>query len=171
MPLDPERWTVKTREAFAAASQQATAAHHAEVTPAHLLAAVLAQPEGIAAPLLAGVGIDAGAVASRLGDELTRLPRAVGGSEPTLGRTAREALERADELRRDMGDEYLSVEHLLLALADELGVPRDTLLTALRDVRGSHRVTSPTPEDTFQALEKYGRDTRCSPGRGSSIRS
>src|SRR5271165_3170379 len=158
MPIDPERWTVKTREAFSAATQQATAANHAEITPTHLLAAVLAQPDNISQPLLARVGVEPAVVAERLGTELGRLPRAVGGSEPTLSRAARDALEQADQLRRDMGDEYVSVEHLLLAMSDQLGVSRDQLLAALREIRGSHRVTSPNPEDTFQALEKYGRD-------------
>ncbi len=158
MALDPERWTVKTREAFAEASQRASAAHHAEIGAAHLLAAVLAQPEGIAGPLLERVGTSADDVRRRLDEELGRMPRAVGGSEPGLGREARDMLEAADTLRRDMGDDYLSVEHLLLAGAEHLGVSRDQLLAALREVRGSHRVTSPTPEETFQALEKYGRD-------------
>src|SRR5271166_4911046 len=158
MPLDPERWTVKTREAFAAANEQAAAAHHAEITPVHLLAAVLGQPDNISHPLLTRVGVEPTEVVRRLGEELGRLPRAVGGSEPSLSRSARDALEAADGVRADMGDDYLSVEHLLLAMADQLGVSRDQLLTALRDIRGSHRVTSPTPEDTFQALEKYGRD-------------
>ncbi len=158
MPLDPERWTVKTKEAFSAATQQAGAANQAEVTPAHLLSAVLAQPDNISAPLLARVGAEPSEVTRRLGAELAKLPRAVGGSEPTLARSTRDGLEAADGLRRDMGDDYLSIEHLLLAFADELGVSRDQLLEALRDVRGSHRVTSPTPEDTFQALEKFGRD-------------
>jgi len=158
MPIDPERWTVKTREAFSAATQQATAANHAEITPTHLLAAVLAQPDNISQPLLARVGVEPAVVAERLGTELGRLPRAVGGSEPTLSRAARDALEQADQLRRDMGDEYVSVEHLLLAMSDQLGVSRDQLLAALREIRGSHRVTSPNPEETFQALEKYGRD-------------
>ncbi|MGO9455802.1 MAG: ATP-dependent Clp protease ATP-binding subunit [Acidimicrobiales bacterium] len=158
MPLDPERWTVKTREAFSAATEQAAAAHHAEVVPAHLLVAVLAQPENISRPLLEKVGADPTAVARSLGEQLSRLPRAVGGSEPTLSRAAREGLETADGLRADMGDDYLSVEHLLLAWSEELGVTREALLAALREVRGSHRVTSATPEETFQALEKYGRD-------------
>ncbi|HLG67085.1 MAG TPA: ATP-dependent chaperone ClpB [Acidimicrobiales bacterium] len=158
MPIDPERWTVKTREAFAEATRQAAAAGHAEVTPAHLLAALLAQSEGIARPLLARVGVEVTDLARRLGQELSRQARAVGGTEPTLSREAREALEAADGIRADMGDDYLSVEHLLLAMAGRVGVGRDQLLQALRDVRGSHRVTSPTPEETFQALERYGRD-------------
>ncbi|HEX3947491.1 MAG TPA: Clp protease N-terminal domain-containing protein, partial [Acidimicrobiales bacterium] len=158
MALDPERWTNKTREAFQAASQQAAAANHAEISPAHLLAAVLAQADNIAGPLLGRLGVQPTEVERRLDEQLSRLPRAVGGSEPTLSRETRDGLEAADGLRRDMGDDYLSVEHLLLAWADELGVPRDDLLAALRDVRGSHRVTSADPEQTFQALEKYGRD-------------
>ena len=97
-------------------------------------------------------------VRARIGEQLGRLPQAFGGAEPTIDRALREALEAADRQRIDMGDEYLSVEHVLLALADRLGVERDALLTALRDVRGSHRVTSQNPEETFQALEKYGRD-------------
>ena len=109
-------------------------------------------------PLLEKVGADPSAVARSLGEQLSRLPRAVGGSEPTLSRAAREGLEAADGLRSDMGDDYLSVEHLLLAWSEELGVTREALLAALREVRGSHRVTSATPEETFQALEKYGRD-------------
>jgi len=158
MPIDPERWTVKTREAFSAAKEQATAAHHAEITPEHLLAAALADPESIARPLVTRAGAEAADVVRRVGERLARLPRAVGGSEPSLARATRDGLERADALRRDMGDEYVSVEHLLLAWADELGISRDQLLGALREIRGSHRVTSPTPEETFAALERYGRD-------------
>jgi ATP-dependent Clp protease ATP-binding subunit ClpB len=158
MPIDPERWTVKTREAFSAATQQAATEHHAEITPDHILAAVLADPEGIARPILARLEVDPGEAARKIAERLARLPRAVGGSEPTLSRTGREGLEQADALRRDMGDDYVSVEHLLLAWADGLGVTRDQLLAALREVRGSHRVTSQNPEETFQALERYGRD-------------
>jgi ATP-dependent Clp protease ATP-binding subunit ClpB len=158
MPIDPERWTVKTRDAFAAAQQQAAASHHAEITPDHILSAILSDPEGIARPILSRLEVDPAAVAHRLTERLGRLPRAVGGSEPTLSRTSREGLEQADELRRDMGDDYVSVEHLLLAWADAIDVTRDQLLAALREVRGSHRVTSQNPEETFQALERYGRD-------------
>ncbi len=158
MPIEPERWTVKTRDAFAAATQGAAGANHAEVGPAHLLAAILAQPDGIAGPLLARVGVDLAAASRRVGEELARQPRAVGGSEPTLSRQGREVLETADRLRADMGDDFVSVEHLLLAMADQLGASRDQLLVALREIRGSHRVTSATPEETYQALERYGRD-------------
>jgi len=158
MSIDPERWTNRTREAFSAATTQATAAGNPEVTPPHVVAAVLAQSEGIAAPLLRQVGADPTEIARRVGEEISALPRNVGGSQPSMSRALREGLEEADTLRTEMGDEYVSIEHVLLVFSDELGVKRDALLAALREVRGSHRVTSQTPEDTFQSLEKYARD-------------
>ena len=158
MALDPARWTTRTKEAFNDALQQATAAGHAEVASAHLLAAILSQQEGIAKPLLAQAGIDAVAVSQSVSDALARLPRTVGGSSPELSRDAREGLERADSIRADLMDDYLSVDHVLLAFASMLGTTTETLLGALRNVRGSARITSEDPEGTFQSLEKYGRD-------------
>jgi ATP-dependent Clp protease ATP-binding subunit ClpB len=158
MSLNPDRWTIKTKEAFADAAQLAGARQNAEITPAHLLAALLAQPGNISRPLLAKVGVEPAEVAATLEDKLARLAQAHGGSEPTLGRAAREGLQAADRARVELGDEYLSVEHLLLAFAAELGTTREELLAALRDIRGSHRVTTANPEDTTQALERYGRD-------------
>jgi ATP-dependent Clp protease ATP-binding subunit ClpB len=156
--LDPQRWTTRTREAFSAALAQATAAGHAEVTPDHLLAAVLAQPEGIARPLLAQAGVDVTDVTAQLSASLGRLPRTVGGSQPELSREARGGLEAADAIRADMGDDFLSVDHLLLAFASQMGTTSTVLMEALRNVRGSARITSEDPEGTFQSLEKYGRD-------------
>jgi ATP-dependent Clp protease ATP-binding subunit ClpB len=158
VPLDPQRWTEKTKEAFTTATRMAAEANNPEVAPAHLLAAILADPGTIARPVLSKVGASPDEIAARLAESLRRLPSAVGGAEPGLGRAAREGLEAADRLRGDLGDDYLSIEHLLLAFPEELGVDRDQLLSALRDVRGSHRVSSATPEETFQALERYGRD-------------
>ena len=158
MTLDPARWTTRTKEAFNAAIAQASAAGHAELTPAHLLAAILAQPEGIAGPLLAQAGVDAAVAARTMSETLGRLPRTVGGSSPELSREAREGLERADGIRADLTDEFLSVDHILIAFASQLGATPEALLAALRDVRGSARITSEDPEDTFQSLEKYGRD-------------
>jgi ATP-dependent Clp protease ATP-binding subunit ClpB len=158
MPIDPERWTNNTKAAFSAATGHAASSNHPELTPAHLLDALLQQQETMTRPLLAQVGVDADALAAKVNEQLSRLPRAVGGSEPGLSRDARRVLESADESRRDLGDDYVSVEHLLLALADEIGVTKDALLTALRAVRGNHRVTSTDPEQTYQALAKYGRD-------------
>ena len=102
--------------------------------------------------------MDPDALGERVRAQLSRLPRAQGGAEPGISREARAILEAADENRRDLGDDYVSVEHLLLALADEIGVTKDALLTGLRAVRGNHRVTTADPEQTYQALAKYGRD-------------
>jgi ATP-dependent Clp protease ATP-binding subunit ClpB len=158
MTLDPQRWTVKTREAFQAATTQAAAAGNPYVTPAHLLLALLNQPEGVARPLLSAASLDPVAVAAALNEKVANEPRAVGGSQPGLSPEARRGLEDADELRADLGDEYLSVDHVIVAWASLLGTTRETLLRALRSIRGSARITSENPEETFQSLEKYGRD-------------
>jgi ATP-dependent Clp protease ATP-binding subunit ClpB len=156
--LDPQRWTVKTREAFQAATTQAAAAGNPYVTPAHLLLALLNQPEGVARPLLAAASLDPIAVAATLSEKVAAEPRAVGGTQPGLSAEARRGLEAADELRADLGDEYLSVDHVLVAWAELVGSTREALLGALRSIRGSARITSENPEETFQSLEKYGRD-------------
>ena len=126
MSLNPERWTIKTQEALAAAVERAREASNAEVAPAHLLAAVLDQPDGIAGPILTRVGVEPAVVRSRLADELSRLPQAFGGAEPTIDRDLREALGAADRQRVDMGDEYLSVCLLYTSPS-----PRDGLLSRM----------------------------------------
>jgi ATP-dependent Clp protease ATP-binding subunit ClpB len=156
-PFDPNRWTQKTQEAFNEAVSRARAASNPEVTPDHLLAALLGQEETVVLPVLQKVGQAPLSVRNRVEESLSSLPKAY-GSEAQMGRAFRDLLEAADRERGDLGDEYLSVEHLLLALAERVGVDREALLAALRDVRGSHRVTSQNPEDTYQALERFGRD-------------
>ncbi len=158
MPIDPERWTNNTKAAFSAATAHAASSNNPELTPAHLLDALLAQDETMTRPLLTQIGVDPDTLEERVRDQLSRLPRAQGGAEPGISREARAILEAADENRRDLGDDYVSVEHLLLALADEIGVTKDALLVGLRAVRGNHRVTTADPEQTYQALAKYGRD-------------
>jgi ATP-dependent Clp protease ATP-binding subunit ClpB len=158
MALDPNRWTAKTQEAFRAAAEAAQQQNNPEVVPEHLLTALLGQEATVTLPVLARVGVAPLAVRNRLQDRLAKLPRSYGGGEPQLGRDAAAVLNRADQERQTLSDEYLSVEHLLLALSDLVGVSHEDLLGALRDVRGSHRVTSANPEESYQALEKYGRD-------------
>ncbi len=158
MAIDPERWTNNTKAAFSAATGHAASSNNPELTPAHLLDALLQQSETMTRPLLTQVGVDPDALSGRVHEQLARLPRAEGGAEPGLSRDTRRILESADENRRDLGDDYVSVEHLILALADEIGVTKDALTTALRAVRGNHRVTTQDPEQTYQALAKYGRD-------------
>jgi ATP-dependent Clp protease ATP-binding subunit ClpB len=158
MAIDPNRWTLKTQEALNTAVEAAASQSHSEVTPDHLLSALLGQEGGLAIPILDRVGVAPLSARNAVADRLGKLPRAYGGGRPQIGRELRDAIEAADKARAEMGDEYLSVEHLLLAMADRLGVSRDQLLGALREVRGSQRVTTQNPEETYQALERYGRD-------------
>ncbi len=157
MALDPNRWTLKTTEAFSAATESARSASHPEVLPEHLLAALLGQEEGIVLPMLHRVGVDVLGARNKVEEVLAALPNAY-GSDPQLSKALTDVLDAAGKVRDDLSDEYLSTEHLLLASADRLGIDRETLLGALREVRGSHRVTSQTPENQYQALERFGHD-------------
>jgi len=158
MTLDPQKWTIKTREAFQAAETQASAAGNPYVTPAHLLLAALNQADGVARPLLQAASLDPIAVAGSMNELVAKEPRTVGGSQAGLSREAREGLEEADQLRATLGDEFLSVDHIVIAWSELIGTTKEALLTALRSIRGSARITSENPEETFQSLEKYGRD-------------
>jgi ATP-dependent Clp protease ATP-binding subunit ClpB len=158
MTLDPRKWTTKTGEAVAAAMQAATVAGHPELTPSHVLFELVKQDGTIVSPLLAKVGMPVNTIAEKCSSALAKLPSAKGGSEPRLNRELAAVFAAASELQSDFGDDYLSVEVLVLAMHETIGVPREELLTALREVRGSHRVTSQNPEDQFQALEKYSVD-------------
>ena len=157
MALDPNRWTLKTQDAVNIALADARSSSNPEVTPDHLLLALLGQEEGVVLPLLQKVGIAPLQLRNATEEAIAKLPKAYGG-ESRVGREFTALFDRADEIRRELHDEYLSTEHLLLALADKVGVTHEELLTALADVRGSHRVTSKNPEEQYQALEKYGRD-------------
>jgi ATP-dependent Clp protease ATP-binding subunit ClpB len=158
MPLDPKRWTQKTQEAVATAIDLARQRSHAEVTPEHLLAALLAQEDGVVLPTLARAGVAAPALRQTVEGALGRLAQAYGGGEPRLSRETRDVMDAAENERTQFGDEYLSTEHILLALPELVGVSREELLAVLRDIRGSHRVTSQNPEESYQALDRYGRD-------------
>ena len=156
MAVDPNKWTLKTQEAFNAAVGAAKNRSNPEVTPDHLLAALIAQ-EGLTLPLLTKVGVAPASLKNKLDDSLAKLPRSYGG-DSQVGRDLRDLLDRADTERATLADEYLSTEHLVLAMAERLGVSREDLLAGLQSIRGSHRVTSQNPEESFAALEKYGRD-------------
>ncbi|WP_419849683.1 ATP-dependent Clp protease ATP-binding subunit [Candidatus Poriferisocius sp.] len=155
--LDPNRWTLKTREAFNDATAMAQSKSHPEVTPDHLLLALIGQADGVVLPVLQRTGVALPELRAQLEAVLGQLPSAY-GTEVRTSRDLVKTMETADAARTELGDEYLSTEHLLLAMADRVGVGRNHLLEALAEVRGSHRVTSTTPEDSYQALEKYGRD-------------
>src|SRR5918995_1965142 len=165
MVLDPNRWTLKVQEAFSSAVDAAKQASNPEVTPDHLLAALLGQGEGIVLPMLQRLGKEPLPLRNQVNEALAKLPKAY-GSEARLSRELQQVIDAADTARAELTDEYLSTEHLLLALADRLGVTREQVLAAMQDVRGSHRVTSQNPEDQFQALERYGRDITAIARRG-----
>jgi len=169
--------TTRSQEAMAAAVRRASTDGHPQVEPAHLLAALLEQPDGVAPAVLRAVGVDVRELAARTEAALAAMPRASGSSvsSPNLGRATYQALTAAGDVARDLGDEYVSTEHLLIGLAGggasgrgstgpvaesltAAGATREALLGALPGVRGSARVTTPDPEGTFNALEKYGND-------------
>ena len=157
MTIDPNRWTLKTTEAFSAATEAARHASHPEVTPDHLLVALLEQADGVVLPALQASGIDHRGALDKARRGLATLPQAY-GSDVQISRETRDVLNVADQAREDLGDDYLSTEHLLLALGDRFGLDREASLQALRQVRGSHRVTTKTPENQYQALERFGLD-------------
>ncbi|MYB02730.1 MAG: AAA domain-containing protein [Acidimicrobiaceae bacterium] len=157
MALDPNRWTLKTTEAFSAATEAARSASQAEVTPDHLLLALLAQTDGLVLPMLHSAGVDPTSVRDRAQQAVATLPRAY-GSDVGISRELRDVLDDAEAVRADLADDYLSTEHLVLALGGHLDLDRELLLKVLHEVRGSHRVTTKAPEDQYQALERFGRD-------------
>ena len=164
-----DKLTIKSAEALEAARSDARHRGNPVVNDAHLLAALLDQDEGIVAPLLGKVGLNVARLRADVGRELDRFPKQTGGDEPAFSRELAQALDRAARVAEQLGDDYTSTEHLLLALADvkgttarELfgaaGVSRDDLLAALTAVRGAHRVIDQTPEDQYRAIERFTRD-------------
>ncbi len=162
-------FTIKAGEALQAALTAASARGNPEATPSHVLQALLEQNEGLAPKLLEKVGVPLPRLREELTEALGRLPSARGGGEAQPSRDLRNVLEAAAKLAPQFQDDYVSVEHLLLAItavpassAAQLlarhGVTRDALLRAVQELRGSHRVTDTSPEDKLEALKKYGRD-------------
>ena len=156
--VDPKKWTTKTNEAIAAAMQLATSNSNPELTPDHVLIALTSQTDTVVPALLAKLGIAATMLHDRAQVVVNGMPRAHGGSEPRMNRELSQVFAAAEQTQKDLHDDYLSVEHILLALHTRVGVGSEEMLQALRDVRGSHRVTSQNPEEQFQSLEKYGVD-------------
>jgi ATP-dependent Clp protease ATP-binding subunit ClpB len=164
--MQPDRFTVKSQEAVAAAQRLASEGSNPEVGPPHLLLALLEQDEGVVVPVLQRLGVDAQDARSRAREAIDKLPKLSGNTVPDV-RPSSEfvwVLQQAEKESTGLGDEYISTEHILLALAEpksgvaDLLPDRKELMRAVSEVRGPHRVISPNPEDTFGALEKYGRD-------------
>ena len=172
--MDIYKLTQKSQEALQEAQNTATRLGHTEVDGEHLLLALIDQPEGLVPRLLAHADVDVEAIRADLERELNRRPKVSGpAAQPgqvSVTRRLAKILDAAEREAKRLKDEYVSVEHLLIALAEEgtstaagrvlanHGVTRDSFLTALAKVRGSQRVTSATPEGAYDALEKYGRD-------------
>jgi len=165
-----EQFTLKAQESVSEAQRIAREMGHAEVAPDHLLASLLAQKEGIVLPVLAKVGADVSGIGRALSDSLSRRAQVSGASaDAQISPALVKVFDKAFEIAKKFQDEYVSTEHLLLALADAHGTAAEkalsasgatetALLSALKEVRGTSRVTDQNPEDKFQALKKYARD-------------
>ncbi len=162
--MQADRFTVKSQEALAAAQRLAGARQNPQAGPHHLLAALLEQDGGIVVPVLRRANADPESVRRRANEALDALPTVSGdaASAPGLDNGLIELLKRADDEARGLGDEYVSTEHLLLALANtpqvDVGASYGPVAEAVQAVRGPHRVTDQNPEDKYQALERFGRD-------------
>ncbi len=168
--MNPNRYTEKAQEAIAAAQQLADREGHPEITPEHVLLTLVEQREGIVPEIVRKMNADPAAVAAGVRAELQKLPSARGGSQPGLSSRLRQVTDAAEQEAERLKDEYVSTEHLFIAIASEggkspavrllqqRGLSKDTILQAMTAVRGSQRVTSQTPESTYQSLERYGRD-------------
>ncbi len=163
-----DKLTTKAQEAVAASQSMASSAGNPEISPLHLLAALIQEEEGIVKPLLDKMGCPVAQLTQMVQSELGRLPSAAGGSQPAIGIDLKKVLDRATEMAGEMKDEFVSTEHLILALTEietsaqrilKLNaVEKKDVLDALQTLRGSARVTDQDPEGKYQALEKYGID-------------
>ena len=170
--MDTNRFTEKLQEAIRAAQSKATRYGNQQIDVEHLLASLLEQEGGLASSVLSRAGVNLDTLRPRLEQELDRLPKVSGPSgapdQVFVTQRLNRVLTQAEDEAKKLKDEYISVEHVLLALTDdsgpagrllrEFGASRERLMQALREVRGSQRVTSQNPEATYEALERYGRD-------------
>jgi ATP-dependent Clp protease ATP-binding subunit ClpB len=176
--MQPDRFTIRAQEALAEAVRLAQSARNPQTSPAHLLSALLADEDGIALALLRKLGADIAPIRTALAGALDSLPVVQGelAEAPPISSELAAVLNAADGEARRLNDDYVSTEHLLLALAahpgragDALraaGATRERLLAALEEVRGSHRVSDQNPEDRYQALERFGRDLTAEAAEG-----
>jgi len=164
-----DKLTLKAQEAVQSAQEIAARHDHQQIEPLHLLGALVAQQDGVVPPLLARLGVRPETLAGEIESRLSRIPKVTGAVQQQLSQAANKVLEGAFVEAEQFKDEFVSTEHILLAIATvrkddaaELlarhGASREAILQALTSVRGSHRVTSQNPEATFRALEQYGRD-------------
>src|SRR5579883_1276570 len=178
--MNADRMTERVQDALNAAYTRALNEHNTQTTPEHLLAALLEQDRGIAPDIVKQAGVDPAALAARTDEAISRLPRLTGSNADQASVTVSPELTRlfsqAESDAKQLQDDYVSVEHLLLAMTQnsgavgrvlrESGLNRDKLLVALRAVRGNQRVTTQNPEGTYKSLERYGRDLTLEAERG-----
>ena len=164
-----DKMTVKAQEAVQSAQEIAASHENQQIEPVHLLAALAAQTDGVVPPLLARLGIHSEALSQEIEREIAKLPKVQGFSQQHMGRPLNDVLERAFKEADNFKDEYVSTEHLFLAVAGQdrdpagqllkrQGASHEAILQALAGLRGTQRVTSQNPEATYEALEKYARD-------------
>jgi ATP-dependent Clp protease ATP-binding subunit ClpB len=166
-----DKFTLKAQEAIQSAQKIAEKGHHQQIEPEHLLLALVEQSEGIIQPILQRLGASKETIWQQLTEATGKIPSVEGGGlgEISLSRASGQILEKALSVSDHLKDEYISTEHLLIAIADdsqsgagrilrEAGITREAILTILKDIRGTQRVTDQNPEDKYQALKKYSRD-------------
>ncbi len=164
-----DKLTLKTQEAFLEAQKLAEGMHHPQLEPEHLFLSLLEQPEGVVPAVLEKVGANPRQLSQGLREELKRLPQVYGRGQLYISPRLERVISGAEKEAERLKDEYISTEHVLLAMAEEAegvagkllhqgGVTKDRLYSALVDIRGGQRVTDQTPEDKYQALARYGRD-------------
>ena len=174
--MDLSKFTEKAQQSLAGAQKLAARLGHQNIDAEHVLLSLLDQEKGLAAAILTKAGVSVDALTVKTQRDLEKLPRVSGDVEARLTQRLVKLVDAAENEAKGLKDDYVSVEHLLLALAadtgaagqtlKQFGVTRDRLTTALKEVRGSQRVTSQNPEETYQALEKYGRDLTALAGKG-----
>ena len=164
-----DKLTIKSQEAIQEAQHLAEKYEHQQIEPEHLLVSILKQDGGIAAPLLKKLGADPGVILSRLEAALQKLPKVSGASDIYISPRTKKIIDASLKEAQRLNDEYVSIEHLLIAIAEErgseaakilssLGVTRDAIFKVLTEIRGSQRVTDQNPEEKYQALQRYARD-------------
>ena len=164
-----EKFTIKSQEALQEAQSQCSARGHQSFEASHLLAALLAQPEGSTIPVLQKLGVSLESLSQEVERQLEQVPKVTGGSQPQMSAGLNRILQAAFQEAEALQDEYVSTEHLLLAMANDendavarvlrgAGVSYDGILEALSTIRGSARITDPDPESKYQSLEKFGTD-------------
>ncbi len=165
--MNLEKYTTKSQQAVLRSQQLVADLNHQAIEPVHLLYALLEESEGTVAAVVTRIAGSTDGIKKELWDDLSKRPKVYGGNvQAGIGRMTADVLAAAERHAKGMGDEYVSTEHILLGLIESpegsrlksYGLTKDAVLNTLREVRGSQRVTSQSPEGTYQALEKYGRD-------------